>query len=105
MRVSAAMTAQREAAPRDMQLSMSRCWLSSPQTSAHESDLFKRAEGREKTRTAAVLLPWVNGVLEQGKGAQDDILRRSCCGVWIPAILPVRWRLPLCPEVRSDHAG
>lgn len=35
MRVSAAMTAQRDAARCDMQLSMSRCWLSSPQTSAH----------------------------------------------------------------------
>ncbi len=48
----------------------------------------------------------MNGVLEQGKGAQDDIL-----------MTVMLWRLdtgdiagaledcPLCPEVRSDHAG
>ncbi len=75
MRVSAAMTAQQEAAPLRHATVYEQMLVKLRRRPAHtESDLFKELKAAKKRELLPFWLPWVNGVLEQGKGAQDDIL-------------------------------
>ncbi|MGS8421011.1 phage terminase small subunit [Escherichia coli] len=75
MRVSAAMTAQREAAP----LRHATVYEQMLVKLAADQRTLKAIYSRElkaakKRELLPFWLPWVNGVLEQGKGVQDDIL-------------------------------
>lgn len=75
MRVSAAMTAQREAAPlRHATVYEQMLVKLAADQRTLKAIYSKELKAAKKRELLPFWLPWVNGVLEQGKGAQDDIL-------------------------------
>ncbi len=75
MRVSAAMTAQREAAPlRHATVYEQMLVKLAADQRTLKAIYSKELKAAKKRELLPFWLPWVNGVLDQGKGAQDDIL-------------------------------
>ncbi|EPX8379726.1 terminase endonuclease subunit, partial [Escherichia coli] len=75
MRVSAAMTAQRDAAPlRHATVYEQMLVKLAADQRTLKAIYSKELKAAKKRELLPFWLPWVNGVLEQGKGAQDDIL-------------------------------
>ncbi|MDN2228259.1 terminase, partial [Escherichia coli] len=75
MRVSAAITAQREAAPlRHATVYEQMLVKLAADQRTLKAIYSKELKAAKKRELLPFWLPWVNGVLEQGKGAQDDIL-------------------------------
>lgn len=75
MRVSAAMTAQRKAAPlRHATVYEQMLVKLAADQRTLKAIYSKELKAAKKRELLPFWLPWVNGVLEQGKGAQDDIL-------------------------------
>jgi hypothetical protein len=73
MRVSASETAQREQAPLRHATAYEQMLVKLAADRRTLKTIRSKSESREKARAAAVLSPWVAGVLADGKGAQDDI--------------------------------
>jgi hypothetical protein len=54
----------------------------------------KELKATKKRELLPFYLPWVSGVLEQGKGAQDDIVMTVMLWRLMSAISAARWILP-----------